>query len=123
MFNQEKERTAVLSTSDSLNQKNYQSLLVALFLVLLPHFFYMPLSLSILMLFVLVVWQILLLRQNSFRAAQHQLLQYGTVLLGLLFIYVHYRTFLGVEAGCATLALILLGKAFEVKRYREELSS
>lgn len=121
MFNQEKERTAVLSTSDSLNQKNYQSLLVALFLVLLPHFFYMPLSLSILMLFVLVVWQILLLRQNSFRAAQHQLLQYGTVLLGLLFIYVHYRTFLGVEAGCATLALILLGKAFEVKRYRDAI--
>lgn len=118
---QEKESITLLPIVDTLSQKNYQSLLMALFLVLLPHFFYMPLGLSILICVVLLVWQILLLRQNSFRAAQHQLLQYGTVLLGLILIYMHYRTFLGVEAGCATLALVLLGKAFEVKRYRDAI--
>lgn len=109
------------SNTTELNQKNYQSLLLALWIVLLPHFFYMPFSISILMIVVLLIWQILLWKKGSYLQAQHKILQYFIVVLGLVFIYAQFGTFLGVEAGCAALALILLGKAFEIKTYRDAI--
>ena len=39
-----------------LSQKNYQSLLLATFLVLLPHFYYLPIAQTALMLLVLAFW-------------------------------------------------------------------
>lgn len=102
-----------------LNPKNLQSLLFALFAVLIPHMFFMPVSLAAVVFTVLMLWQILLYKTGNFQKAQQKWLQYAVVLIGLGLIYLHFRTFLGVEAGCATLALILLGKAFEVKNYRD----
>lgn len=107
--------------SSELNQKNYQSLLLALSIVLLPHFFYMPVSISILMVSVLFIWQVLLWKKGSYQQAQHKIFQYFVMFLGLALIYSQFGTFLGVDAGCAALALILLGKAFEIKTYRDAI--
>lgn len=104
-----------------LNQKNYQSLLIALMAVLIPHLFYMPIAVSILLAFVLVVWQLLVWKKGNFKAAQNKAFQYFVVILALALVYLEFKTFFGVEAGCAALAIILVGKAFEVKTYRDAI--
>ncbi|MCH4247259.1 MAG: DUF3488 and transglutaminase-like domain-containing protein [Acinetobacter populi] len=116
-----KKNKAKTLAQTSLHQKNYQSILLALFAVLIPHFFYMPVSLSLLMAAILVIWQVLLYRKGNFRQVQSRWLQYTVVIVGLGIIFLQYKTFFGVEAGCAALALILLGKAFEVKNYRDAI--
>lgn len=104
-----------------LNQKNYQSLLIALMAVLIPHLFYMPIMVSIVIGAVLLLWQILVWKHGHFKSAQSKWLQYGIVILALGLIYLNFRTFFGVEAGVAALAVILLGKAFEVRTYRDAI--
>ena len=104
-----------------LNQKNYQSLLTAMFFVLVPHLFYLPFALSGLMLITLSVWQYLIFKHGHYQKIQKPFWQYSCVILGLMLIYVQYRTLLGVEAGNSILALILLGKMFEVKHYRDAI--
>ncbi|OUY08082.1 hypothetical protein CAP51_00210 [Acinetobacter populi] len=116
-----KKNKAKTLAQTSLHQKNYQSILLALFAVLIPHFFYMPVGLSLLMAALLVIWQVLLYRKGNFRQAQSRWLQYTVVVVGLGIIFLQYKTFFDVEAGCAALALILLGKAFEVKNYRDAI--
>lgn len=106
-----------------LSQKNYQSLLLATFLVLLPHFYYLPIAQTALMLLVLAFWQWQIFKHGTIVQTQKglsaKLLQYAVVITGLVIIFAQYHTFVGVDAGCAALALILLGKGYELKNYRD----
>lgn len=104
-----------------LNQNNYQSLLAAMFFVLLPHLFYLPLGLSGLILLTLSVSQYLIFKHGHYQSIQQPFWQYSWVILGLMVIYGQYRTLLGVDAGSAILVLILVGKMFEVKHYRDAI--
>ena len=116
-----KKRQNNVPEQHELNQKNYQSLLLALIVVIVPHLFFMPILLSILIAMVLVVWQFLVFKQGSFKVTQKQSIQYAVILLALGLIYLEFKTFIGVSAGCATLVVMLLGKAFEVKNYRDAI--
>lgn len=110
-----------LTSSNELNQNNYQSLLIALMAVLIPHLFYMPIMVALVIGIILLLWQVLLWKYGHFKMAQNKWLQYSVVILALGLIYLNFRTFLGVEAGVAALAVILLGKAFEVRTYRDAI--
>ncbi|KAA8735519.1 DUF3488 domain-containing protein [Acinetobacter qingfengensis] len=105
----------------ALNSRNDRYLLMVLWITILPHLFYMPRLLNILLISILILWQFNFFKNGNFKKLKNKWIQYVVLLLGLAIIYAHYKTFLGVEAGCSTLVTILLVKAFEVKRYRDAI--
>jgi transglutaminase-like putative cysteine protease len=111
-----------LSTTKALtrlDRANDRYLLYALWCGLLPHCFYLPKPFVILLILTLLLWQGHVIRHGSYQRLQIKSLRIGVLVIGLLLIWAQYHTFLGVEASCAVLVLMLLSKAFETKSYRD----
>lgn len=99
----------------------YRTLWLVLLLCLLPHLFFMPVSLSLLLGAVLMYWGWRIHHEGHFALVYYRLPQYAVVLAGLALIYTQFNSFIGVDAGVAALVLIMIGKAFEVRYYRDAI--
>ncbi|MFB2538172.1 transglutaminaseTgpA domain-containing protein [Acinetobacter sp. c3-l95] len=104
-----------------LDIRNQQALLLSLFAVLIPHMFFMPIALSIIIALFLIIFQYYIWQNKSIEKIQKSKIIFGTFALGLVIIYTNFKTFLGVDAGCALLAWVLFSKSLETKTYRDAI--
>ncbi len=93
------------------------SILFSLSLVFITQIIYAPLLLNIILalILLLLVWRY----QQQRNTAVAKVLIGVLLSAGLAAIYLHYQTFIGVDAGVALLTTILFAKALEIKQPRD----
>ncbi|XID75927.1 transglutaminaseTgpA domain-containing protein [Alkanindiges sp. WGS2144] len=105
----------------AVNYRQFVAIVVAQFIVILPHLGHLPPLFSGLGVITLI--GLLIMARHKKRAGFNpqppRIIQYGVVLTGLAIILFTYRTVLGVDAGVAFLTLTLLGKLLELKQRRD----
>lgn len=99
--------------------KQFMAIILAQFVVLLPHAFHFPVLFSVLALGTVTALLIMAKRRNPFSPKTNRFFQYGVVIAGLAIIIITYQTILGVDAGVAFLSLCLIGKLFELNQRRD----
>lgn len=99
--------------------KQFMAIILAQFVVLLPHAFHFPVLFSVLTLGTVTALLIMAKRRNPFSPKTNRFFQYGVVIAGLAIIIITYQTILGVDAGVAFLSLCLIGKLFELNQRRD----
>lgn len=95
-----------------------QSIVITLSLIFAVQVFYLPWLVS----FTSVI-AISYFAQHAFRQRQmwptRKIYQYSYVVVSCFAVYWHFKTVIGVEAGCALLFIFLIAKCFEVKASRD----
>lgn len=105
----------------TLQQQDEQLLLICLVMVLVPHFFFMPISLTIWIVLALCLWQYFLSVKKNHHALKNKYMIWIIFFLGMIMIYVAYGTFFNIEAGSSFLALAVFSKSFESRSYRDAI--
>lgn len=93
-------------------------LLLSLILLLLPHIQRLPITLTFLIC-TIIIWRIFY--ELGKIPLPGKILRFILLLLSLVFLFQHYSTFIGREAGSALLLFLISLKLMELKNYRDQL--
>lgn len=94
------------------------SIVIAQFIVIIPHLSHLPILLSIVS--GAVLFYLFVIYKNKKTLSKYiKSYQVIVVILGLFSILFSYKTLLGIDAGAAFLVLCLLGKLLELKKRRD----
>lgn len=105
----------------TLQRTDEQLLLICMLMVFVPHFFFMPWSLTVWIAMAFVVWQYFLSVKKSSQRLKNKYTIWILFFCGMAMIYAAYGTFFNIEAGSSFLALAVFAKSFETRTYRDSI--